>query len=129
MSSEYVLAWPKSEKSFSPKPPRKHMPFMTCHPSYKPLFSSWPRNDSFLGFFPSLPDLTQKLAGLDLNSGSNSPIITQCTPESRKLFQGTPASVIDHLAKHKGRGASVFFKTYTATTIFSRLSLATVFPL
>lgn len=116
-SPEYVLAWPKSEKSSCSYSPRKHMPFVVCHPSYKSMFS-WPRNDSFLGFLPSLPDLMQELTGLDLNLGRNSPIITWCIPGSRKLFQGRHPTVIHHLAKHKGRGAFLFFKTCTATVVY-----------
>jgi len=63
----------------SPSPqnhPRKHTPFVACHPAYKSIFSSWPRNDSFLGFSPSLPDLTQNLPALGLNSGRDSPVTT-----------------------------------------------------
>lgn len=85
-----------SQNQISPSPknhPENTCPSLACHPSYKPIFSSWLRNDGFLGFLPSLPDLMQKLPGLDPNSGRSGLIITWCTPGSRKLFQGTPASV------------------------------------
>lgn len=37
---------PKSERSFFPKPRRKHMPFSACHTLQKPIFSLWLRSSS-----------------------------------------------------------------------------------